>query len=75
MQIWICNYSSIAHPLVDLTCKGVMFIWQVQHEEAMQVLKDTIIHSSALISINYTSSRSIYLAIDSSIQGISWILS
>jgi hypothetical protein len=67
MQIWICNYSSIARPLVDLTRKGVTFIWQEQHEEAMQALKDTIIHSSALISINYASSQSIYLAINLSI--------
>jgi hypothetical protein len=56
MQIWIHNYSSITHPLVDLTCKGVTFIWQEQHEEAMQALKDTIIHLSTLISINYASS-------------------
>jgi hypothetical protein len=53
----------------------VVFIWQAQHEEAMQVLKDTIIHLSTLISIDYASSRSVYLAIDSSIRGIGWILS
>jgi hypothetical protein len=56
MQIWIHNYSSIARPLVDLTRKGATFIWQEQHKEAMQALKDAIIHSSTLISINYTSS-------------------
>jgi hypothetical protein len=67
MWIWIRNYLSITCPLVDLTCKGATFIWQAQHEEAMQVLKDAIIHLSTLISINYTSSQSIYLAIDSSI--------
>jgi hypothetical protein len=56
-------------------CKGVMFIWQEQHEEAMQALKDAIIHSSTLISIDYTSSQNVYLAVNSSIQGISWIMS
>jgi hypothetical protein len=75
MWIWICNYSSIACPLVELMHKGTMFIWQEQHKEAMQALKDTIIHLSILISIDYTSSQNVYLAIDSSIQGISWILS
>jgi hypothetical protein len=56
MWIWICNYSSITHPLVDLTHKGMTFIWQEQHKEAMQALKDAIIHLSTLISINYASS-------------------
>jgi hypothetical protein len=56
MWIWIHNYSSIAHPLVDLMHKGVTFIWQEQHKEAIQALKDAIIHLSTLISINYTSS-------------------
>jgi hypothetical protein len=75
MRIWIRNYSSIACPLVDLTHKGTTFIWQAQHEEAMQALKDAIIHLSALISIDYASSQSVYLAVDSSIQGVGWILS
>jgi hypothetical protein len=44
MQIWICNYSSIACPLVDLMHKGAIFDWQEQHKEAMQGLKDAIVH-------------------------------
>jgi hypothetical protein len=75
MQIWICNYSSIACPLVDLMHKGVIFDWQEQHKEAMQGLKDTIVYSPALVSINYTSGWNVYLAVDSSTCGIGWILS
>jgi len=41
----------------------------------MQALKDAIVHSSTLISIDYEADRAIYLAIDSSVQGIGWILS
>ncbi len=41
----------------------------------MQVLKSAIIHSPILISINYQSDRPIYLAVDSSIHGVGWILS
>src|SRR6266850_1694027 len=41
----------------------------------MQTLKDTIIQSSALISINYSTDRTVYLSVDSSICSVGWILS
>jgi hypothetical protein len=41
----------------------------------MQHLKDAIVNSSALISINYTTDRSVFLAVDSSFHGVGWILS
>jgi hypothetical protein len=75
MRIWIKNYSAIARPLVNLTRKGETFVWQQQHEEAMQALKDAIISSPALVSIDYTSDRPVYLAVDSSTRGVGWILS
>jgi len=74
MRIWIKNYSSITHPLVNLTCKGIPFTWQEEHKQAVQTLKDKITQSTALISINYSSDHTIYLLVDSSIQGIGWIL-
>src|SRR6266850_5159197 len=74
MRIWIKNYSSIAHPLVDLTCKGIMFTWQEEHKQAIQTLKDKITQSTALISIDYSSDHTVYLSVDSSIWGIGWIL-
>src|SRR5258708_8840883 len=75
MRIWIRNYSAIARPLVDLTCKNIDFIWKEQHDRAMQELKDAIITSPALIPIDYISSRPVFLAIDSSWHAVGWILS
>jgi hypothetical protein len=74
MRIWIRNYSSLARPLVDLTRKGAAFVWQDEHESAMQALKDAITTSPALISIDYPSDRSIFLSIDSFWRGVGWIL-
>ena len=46
-----------------------------EHDQAMQALKDTIIHSLSLISIDYSSNHTVYLAVDSSTRGVGWILS
>jgi hypothetical protein len=75
MHIWIKNYSAIVRPLVNLTCKDETFVWEEPHANAMQLLKNTIITSPALISIDYTTDRPVFLAIDSSFRGIGWILS
>ena len=75
MQIWICNSSTTARPLTDLTCKGETFAWDDTHAAAMQVLKDAIVASPALISIDYASDHPVYLAVDSSVRGVGWILS
>jgi hypothetical protein len=40
----------------------------------MQALKDAIITSPALISIDYVSDRPVFLSIDSSWRGVGWIL-
>jgi hypothetical protein len=74
MRVWIKNYSTIARPLHDLTRKYQPFVWTEEHATAMQALKDAIIHSPALIPIDYTSDRTVYLAIDLSIRGVGWIL-
>ena len=74
MRIWIRNYSALARPLVDLTCKGTTFVWNEEHESAMQALKDAIITLSTLISIDYDSDRPVFLSIDSSWRGVGWIL-
>jgi hypothetical protein len=63
MCIWIRNYSSLAHPLVDLTRKGTVFAWHKEQENAMWALKDAIITSPALISIGYSSDHPIFLSI------------
>ena len=74
MRIWIKNYSAIAHPLVNLTRKDTPFAWHPEYEQAMQSLKSTIVQSSALISIDYTTDRAVYLSVDSSVCGVGWIL-
>ena len=74
MRIWIKGYSAIARPLVDLTRKGAPFEWREEHEQAMKTLKTAIIESPALISIDYTTDRAVYLSVDSSVRGVGWIL-
>lgn len=74
MCIWICDYTSLTHPLILLTHKGQPFTWMEEQDMAMQVLKSTIIHSPILISIDYSSDCPVYLAVDSSVHGVGWIL-
>jgi hypothetical protein len=75
MRIWIKDYSSIARPLVNLTRKETAFVWEDQHADAMQALKDAIVASPALIPIDYTTDRPVFLAVDSSTRAVGWILS
>ena len=74
MRVWIKDYSAIAQPLVNLTFKGAPFAWQEEHAQAMESLKAAIIESHALISIDYSTDRAIYLPVDSSVRGVGWIL-
>ncbi len=66
MRIWIKDFSNIAKPLVDLTRKNIEFVWQDEHDQAMESLKQAIISSPALIPIDYKSKRMVFLAVDSS---------
>jgi hypothetical protein len=75
MRIWIKDFSLIARPLVDLTRKDADFVWQDEHDRAMEQLKSAIITSPALIPIDYKSERKVYLAVDSSFRAVGWILS
>jgi hypothetical protein len=75
MRIWIKNYLTITCLLHDLTCKYQPFVWRKEHVASMQALKDAIVHSTALISIDYKADHTIYLAINSSVQGVGWIVS
>jgi hypothetical protein len=75
MRIWINDFSAMAKPLVDLTRKDVDFVWQDEHDRAMESLKKAIITSPALIPIDYESGRTVFLAVDSSFRGVGWILS
>jgi hypothetical protein len=75
MCIWIKDFSSIARPLVDLMWKDTDFVWQDEHDCAMDQLKSAIITSPALIPIDYKSEHKVYLSADSSFRTVSWILS
>ena len=66
MRIWIKDFSAIARPLVNLTQKDADFIWQDEHNCAMEQLKAAIIASPALIPIDYKLERKVYLTINSS---------
>ncbi len=48
LRIYVCNYSLLARPLVNLTCKGVEFFWGLDQEAAQEALKQEIINSPAL---------------------------
>ena len=75
MRIWVNDFSALAKPLVDLMRKDIEFVWQDEHDQAMESLKQAIIASPALIPIDYRSGRTVFLAVDSSYQGVGWILS
>jgi hypothetical protein len=64
----------MARPLVNLMRKGQAFFWAEEHDQAMQALKDAIIHSPALISIDYTTYRTVYVGVDLSPRSVGWIL-
>ena len=56
LHIFICDFASLAHPLVHLTKKGVPFNWGEPQQNAMQYLKDAICQSPALRQLDYESS-------------------
>jgi|SRR6266850_3429073 len=74
MRIWIKDYSTITWPLIDLTYKGPPFIWQEEHKWAIQMLKDEITQSPALVLINYSTDHTVYISVDLSICGVGCIL-
>ncbi len=55
LRIYVCNYSLLVRPLVNLTHKGVEFFWGPDQEAAQEALKQEIINSLALGPIDYKS--------------------
>lgn len=66
LHIFIRDFATIAHPLVNLTQKGIPFNWKKPQQIAMQHLKDVICHSSALQWLDYRSGNEVILAVDTS---------
>ena len=75
VRIWIKDYSQIAKPLVDLTRKGVEYVWGPTQQKAFQHLKKLVTSAPALKPIDYTCGRQVYLSVDTSVLGIGFILS
>ncbi len=72
---WIKGYAALAWPLIELTKKHMPFLWPSQHMQAMRALQDAMLQSSVLITLDYALDQCAYLAVDSSVHGVGWILS
>lgn len=73
-RAFIQNFGKRAWPLVQLTRKGAIFEWADDQQRAMDDLKNALIHSPALRPIDYTSSASVILAVDTSFIAIGYLL-
>ena len=74
LHIFIQGFTSIVHPLVDLTWKGVTFIWEEPQQLVMQHLKNVICHSPVLHWLDYTCGNKVVLAVDTSYIVVEFIL-
>ena len=74
MRIFICNYSSIACPLTQLTRKGVDFEFGEVQVQAQELLKQAILTSPAICAIDYESNNPVFLSIDPSYIAIGYVL-
>ena len=74
MRIFIRNYSSIARPLTQLTCKGVDFEFGEAQVQAQELLKQAILTSPAIHAIDYESEEPIFLSVDTSYIAIGYVL-
>jgi len=75
IHIWIKDYAHIARPLMNLTRVNTPFAWDTAAQQAMNSLKDAVIHSPAIRPIDYSSPLEVILAVDSSHIACGWILS
>lgn len=73
-RIFIKDFAKRARPLIELTKKGTFFRFEEEHEEAMDDLKDALVHSPALRPIDYKSGRRVILAVDTSHIAVGYLL-
>jgi transposase InsO family protein len=64
----------LARPLRDLTRKGVRFVWTMEHDEAMHLLKEAVTSPPALRPIDYQSWNPVIVAVDTSSRAVGYIL-
>ena len=72
-QRFIPNFSRIARPLHQLTCKGAEFVWSPECERVFRELKERLTTSPMLAYPDF--SRAFILETDASVQGIGAVLS
>ena len=75
VRIWIPNFSKLVRPLTELYRKDVEFIWDKRRQEAFDQIKKLITTAPALQPIDYNSSNSVILSVDSSFEAAGMILS
>jgi len=68
-RIWVQDFSIIAEPVLCLVRKNRPFIWEEPQREAMEELKRALTTVPVLKPIDYESSRTILLSVDSLIIG------
>jgi hypothetical protein len=74
-RLFIKNFSHRAHQLVKLTRKGAPWEFNQDQISKMEDLKQALLTSPALRPIDYTSSASVVLSIDTSQIAVGFILS
>ncbi|CDO78131.1 hypothetical protein BN946_scf184860.g3 [Trametes cinnabarina] len=72
--IFIHNFAKRAHPLIQLTRKGVPFEFGEAQLKAMEDLKQALLESPALCAINYESPAPVILAVDTSYIAVGYHL-
>ena len=73
-RIFIKDFAKKAHPLVNLTRKGVPFEWGVAQDRAMDELKQALVDSPALRAIDYESDAAVILGVDTSWMAVGYLL-
>ena len=73
-RIFIRDFAKLAHPLVNLTRKGVEFLWGPEQDRAMEALKAGLLASPALRAIDYKSDAPVILGVDTSWMAVGYLL-
>jgi hypothetical protein len=74
LHIFICNFSHIVHPLINLTKKDMPFVFGAEQCKSMQILKDSVLSSPALKHLDYASEYKVILVVNTSNITIGFIL-
>ena len=73
-RMFILNFAKHANPLVNLTRKGIPFVFGPEQAAAQEDLKNALVASPALRPIDYTSDAPVILAVDTSVIAVGFYL-